>query len=267
MYSYTVGNPNEEIYVKDERVIGGCAIGIILSDNLYFPNIPGDVANANTFDFPVHYELMEGLKKGTVQQVLTTKPSSRVRDALINAGKKLQKQGCRAISSDCGYYANYQNEVAAALDIPVFLSSLLQVPVILRTLKPSQKLAVICARGSTLTEAPALRNVGVNDMSRIVIAGISDAEGTTPPNLRQIQNVFKSRKHMNPRLFEEEMVDIAKRLVSGNEDIGAMLLEGSIFPAFAYGIQKAVRLPIFDFSTLIKWAFSAVVRRPFAGFV
>ncbi len=266
MYSYTVGNPKEEISVGARQAIGGCAIGIVLTDSLHFPNVPGDVANASTFDFPVHYACMKGIP-GSVDEMVTTEPNPIILKGLIEVGKELKRQGCRAISTDCGYYANYQTEVAAELDIPVFLSSLLQAPIILRALKPGQKMGIICARASTLKEAVALKTVGVDDMSRIVIAGISDTEGTTPPNLRQIQNVMQNKEHMNPGLFEDEMVDIAKRLVSNNEDIGAMLLEGSIFPAFAHAIQKEVRLPVFDFSTLIKWVYSAVVRRPFAGYV
>jgi hypothetical protein len=38
-------------------------------------------------------------------------------------------------------------------------------------------------------------------------------------------------------------------------------------PPYAWAIQNAVRLPVFDFITMINWIYDAVVRKPFAGFV
>jgi len=32
-------------------------------------------------------------------------------------------------------------------------------------------------------------------------------------------------------------------------------------------IQNAVRMPAYDFATFIDWIYSAVVRKPFAGYV
>jgi len=71
----------------------------------------------------------------------------------------------------------------------------------------------------------------------------------------------------NASEMEHELVDIARQLVSDNLDIGALLLECANLPPFAWSIQRAVNLPIFDFVTMINWIYDAVVRRPFAGFM
>jgi hypothetical protein len=47
---------------------------------------------------------------------------------IIKAAKKLESLGCRAIIGECGYFAYFQREVATSVKIPVFMSSLLQVP-------------------------------------------------------------------------------------------------------------------------------------------
>ncbi len=260
MYTYTVGYDDEEVSWPEGRMIGGAAIGVIQIGPIRVPMVPGNVGNATTFSFPVLYQRMEGAEgNAIVEMVVSTKPHPQVVEWAIKAGKKLEEQGCRAVVGNCGYFANYLPEVAAALDVPCFLSSLMQVPIILRALKPSQKIGIICASGQALSSAPALKNCGVDDPSRVVVAG---AEHTS-----QMQNVLQNKGHLNNVKFEQELVGIAKEVVSKNPDVGAFLLECTELPPYAWAIQKAVRLPVFDFTTLINWVHSAVVRRPFAGYI
>jgi hypothetical protein len=63
---------------------------------------------------------------------------------------------------------------------------------------------------------------------------------------------------------EDEVVSVAQRLASENSDLGAILLECSLLPPYAAAIQKAVNLPVFDFTHLIKLMHDAVVREPFS---
>ncbi|MCK4785096.1 MAG: aspartate/glutamate racemase family protein [Desulfobacteraceae bacterium] len=256
MYNYTSGYKLEELSIQKGRVIGGLAIGIIVFGEGGVPLVPGNVGNATTFSFPVYYKAIEA---ATAERVVSTKPDPLVLKELIEAGKELERQGCRAITSDCGYFANYLPEVAAALNIPTFLSSLMQVPMIIRALKPSQKVGIICANSDVLRAAPALKNCGINDLSSIVIAGAED--------LPEMQNILQSTGRLNPGKFEQELVGLAKETVNKNPDIGALLLECAEMPTYAWAIQEAVRLPVFDFTTMINWVYSAVVRRPFAGFI
>ena len=106
----------------------GAPIGILLLD-FFAPHVPGDVANHSTYNFPVKYELIEGM---TFDKLLNRDKSAF--DILLQAAKKLQAEGVRGITADCGFFALFQNELAAELDIPVFLSSLLQVPFINSTI-------------------------------------------------------------------------------------------------------------------------------------
>jgi len=257
MYSYTSGYDQEDVFIPKGQVTAGHAIGIIVLGRVWYPLVPGNVANATTFDFPVYYKRLEG---GTIEKVLSTKPDPAFLEETIEAGKELEEQGCRAIIGSCGYFANYLPEVTAALSVPCFLSSLMQIPIISRALKPSQKVGVICGKKRALLSGPALENCGVNDLSTIVIAG---GEEEVP----QILNLDQGTGHLNNAKFEQELVDVAKRMVSENPDIGALLLECSDMPPYAWAIQKAVRLPVFDFTTMINWVYGAVVRRPFAGFI
>jgi hypothetical protein len=52
-------------------------------------------------------------------------------DELKTAAQELVDQGVRAVTGDCGFMALHQQRLARDLDVPVFLSSLLQIPFML----------------------------------------------------------------------------------------------------------------------------------------
>ncbi len=244
--------PDTKVSIGAEQRIQGCAIGIVLLD-LWYPVVPGNVANASTFGFPVMYKILKGT---TVSRIFRADPA--ILDLLLEAGKELEEQGVRAIIGACGYFGNFQKEAAARLNVPVYLSSLLQIPIVRRGLKPNQKVGVICASAPSLTPKLLSQN-GVDDLSDIVITGAQD--------LSEFQQILKTAGSFNSKKIEQQMVGLAKQFVSDNPDIGAILLECSDMPPYAWAIQNAVRLPVFDFITLINWVHSAMVRRPFAGFI
>ena len=57
------------------------------------------------------------------------------------------------------------------------------------------------------------------------------------------------------------------KMVEGNPDLGAMLLECSDLPPYSSDVQRAVNLPVYDFITMIRWVHSAVAQEPYCGFV
>ena len=243
---------NTQISIPKGQAIAGNAIGILVLD-LWYPYLPGNVANASTYNFPVQYKILRG---STIPQILSADPT--LLDLIVEGGRELEKQGARAIVGACGYFGNYQKEAAAILDVPVFLSSVLQIPIIRRGLKPNQKIGVICAVADSLTPK-LLSQCGIDDLSNVVIAGAQD--------LPEFQNILQCTGSFNSHEIEQQLVELAKQLVNDNPDIGAILLECSDMPPYAWAIQNAVRLPVLDFTTLIDWVYNTVVRRPFAGFI
>jgi len=243
---------NTQISIPKGQAIAGNAIGILVLD-LWYPYLPGNVANASTYNFPVQYKILRG---STIPQILSADPT--LLDLIVEGGRELEKQGARAIVGACGYFGNYQKEAAAILDVPVFLSSVLQIPIIRRGLKPNQKVGVICAVADSLTPK-LLSQCGIDDLSNIVIAGAQD--------LPEFQNILQCTGSFNSYEIEQQLVELVKQLVNNNPDMGAILLECSDMPPYAWAIQEAVRLPVFDFTTMINWVYNAVVRRPFAGFM
>jgi hypothetical protein len=246
------GQVDVDITIPAGQHVTGGAIGILVL-TLAYPLLPGNVANASTYDYPVLFKVLEGTD---IPQILGADPS--LLDKVIEGGRELERQGARAVIGACGYFANYQKEAAAALTIPTFLSSLIQIPNMRQSLKPGQKVGVICADRASLTPS-ALSQCGVDDLESLVIVGAQD--------LPEFRNILDGTGHLNSHQLEQELVGLAKQMVSENPDIGAILLECSDMPPYAWAVQNATRLPVFDFITMINWIQGAVVRRPFTGFM
>lgn len=253
MHGYFPGTEQPgELTIPEGQRISGSAIGILIL-KVGYPLVPGSMFNASTFDFPVLFHILEN---SDAAKVLAADPTQEA--LLIEGGRALQRQGVRAIVGSCGYFANYQLNVAAALDEPTFLSSLLQVPLLLRSMKPRQKLGVLCASAPSLRQH-TLRQCGVDDASRLVIYGAEE--------LPEFQNILRKTGRLNSARLQDQLVERAIRLVQENADVGALLLECADMPPYAWAIHNATRLPVFDWTTMVNWVHNAVVRRPFAGFM
>ena len=251
-YMYFPSRLDADVKIPEGRAISGTSVGILVLD-LGYPYLPGNVANASTYNFPVNFKILKG---STIPQILSHDRS--LLDMIIEGGRELEKDGARAVVGACGYFGYYQKEAAAALDVPVFLSSLLQISIIKQTLKPAQKVGVICAMYESLSKE-TLSACGVENTSDLVIVGAQD--------LPEFKNILNCTCHYNPAQLERELAELASKLTTDNPEVGAILLECSDMPPFSWAIQNATGLPVFDFITMINWIHSAVVQHPYHGFM
>jgi aspartate/glutamate racemase len=230
----------------------GYTIGMLCAD-WNIPFVPGDLNNATTFDFPVRYLAVEGASGA---QLLTG--DARVYDELfIAAAKQLEAEGVRAITGNCGYMAAYQDVIAAAVSVPVFLSSLLQVPLLLRMLRPDQRLAVLVANGGGISEG-ILSGAGITDPARLHIWGLDDKPHWNEVILREVGSLDEDR-------IRSEVVEAAVEAVEADPTVGAILLECSDLPPYARSIHEATGLPVFDWAGFIRYVHDAVAPRSYSG--
>jgi hypothetical protein len=244
--------PEDRMIMPKGQVIAGYAIGIIHLD-VWYPLLPGNVVNATTFNFPVRYKLLAG---GTQDRVHSADPS--IVDSIIKTGLDLEQEGVRAIAGACGYLGNFQHEVSSALNVPVFLSSLLQVPMIYHALKPGKRIGILCADGPAITPH-LLKECGVMPDMPLAVLGLE--------NQPEFSNITYSKGEFSFAQIQQEVVDGARKLVDEYKDIGAILLECSDMPPFAWAVQEAVKLPVFDFITMINWIHQGVTQRPYHGII
>jgi hypothetical protein len=238
---------------RKEQVSSGEAIGILLLDTAV-PFIPGDVANATTYDFPVRFKKVDGF---SVARAIGKDPS--VYDALKTAAEDLVAQGVRAVTGDCGFMALHQARLADELGVPVFLSSLLQIPFMLNILGKTAKVGVITADSRSL-DADLLAAAGVRSPDRLVIEGLEDRK-------EFFRFAIAENGMLDAAEVEAEVIATGRHIVARDDAVRALLLECSLLPPYAAALQEMVQMPVFDYITMINHVFSAVIQRPYRGYL
>jgi len=246
---------------KDHRCYG-MGLGIIILDDVY-PGFPGDVRNASAFPFPIQYEIAEGVD---IWALVHEKDKSPCREPILRAAKKLEKMGCRAIAAECGYFAYFQKDVAAHVDVPVFMSSLLQVSWAQQVIGPAKVVGLLAARSKQLTNAH-LEAVGIRLGSNYVIAGAED-DG----RCAEFEHLWYAPKRPDPPgayydKAKKEFVAVAVEFYEAHPNMGAMMLECTGMQPFARAIQREIDIPIFSWGTLLDYAYSVAVHRDYYGHV
>lgn len=228
----------------------GSAIGILMLDSK-MPRIPGDIGNATTFRFPVMYKIIEGASS---QRVIDKADDSLI-EPFVKGARELAAAGCKAICTSCGFLAMFQRELAAAVEVPVFTSSLIQAGMVYSMLTPEQKVGVLTAKKEFLG-ARHFDSVGIGHVP-LVVEGID--------NSCFIKAFDAGADCYDERLFEEEMAEASRRLVKRDGEIGAVVLECTNMPPFAHIVQRETGLAVFDIVTLVNYVYEAVVKRRYEG--
>jgi hypothetical protein len=216
----------------------GWAVGILQLD-CSLPFIPGDVDNASTYRYPVIYRAIPGLSTASC-----LRGAPEMTEAVVQAARDFEIQGVRVISSDCGFMLQFQEAVREAVRIPVAMSPLLQLPLIASSLARGRPIGIITADSGNLTAAFLERAGLVTPGHPLVIRGLQDQ-----PEFRSA--VFDEKGTLDAAQVELEVVGVACDMVRGHPALGAILLECSMLPPYAWAIQQAVGLPVFDFLTMI----------------
>ena len=122
---------------------------------------------------------------------------------------------------------------------------------IMLTMQNSEKLAVLCYNADKLTKELFFScGVSENFYSRCIIRGVSKEN--------EFSNIVKDQGHYNISKARAELVSISEDIISENKDVGAFLIECTDMPAHAAAIQKAVNLPVFDPTIMLKFLHGVV---------
>ena len=229
----------------------GQKIGILMLDT-HFPRVPGDIGNATSFPFPVAYRVVKEANAETV--VLKQDPA--LIKPFIDAAKELQAEGCKCIVTSCGFMAIFHKEIAEALDVPVISSSLLQAK-LASNMVAGKKIGIITAKASSLGEKH-FNGVGIADVNKVVYGMEGTDFGST---------FFNAADYMDLDKAEKDMVSVAKRMLSENPDVAAIVLECTNMPPFSHALREATGLPVFDIIGLVRYVHDAIAAAPFQGYM
>lgn len=240
-------------HVKPGQLSYGEAIGILLLEN-YVPYVPGDVANASTYRYPVRFQRVPGF---TVKRIMAH--DMTVVEELIAAAVSLQAEGVRAITGDCGFMALYQDRIASNVEVPVFLSSLAQIPFMRTLLKPGGQIGIVTANSKSLDDT-VFKGIGIKPGEDLVVKGLEDSTSF-------YGSVFEENGSIDTEKVEAEVVAAARQLIDTHPNITLLLLECSLLPPYSAAVHAATGLPVFDYITMIDYVYSAVVKQKFSGFM
>ena len=227
----------------------GELIGILLLDT-NTPFIQGDVGNATTYAYPVRYRRIDGL---TPDRIFAHDQSFT--QAMIDGARELEQEGVKAITGDCGFMAIYQQAVQEAVTVPVFLSSLLQIPFILSILHPRSKVGVITAHSGSLSPE-VLSTLGICGQDRLAIAGLEHTRSFR-------KAAIEDEGSLDSEAVQQEVVHTALDLQKKRPDLGGLLLECSMLPPYAQAVQRATNLPVFDYLTMIDHVAASLTKKRF----
>lgn len=234
------------------QIANGYTIGMLCAQ-WNIPFVPGDLNHAATFDFPMRYVEVDGL----IGADILRGDGETFTDLVVTAAQRLESEGVRAITANCGFMAVFQEAVAAAVDVPVFLSSLLQLDMVVRMVGRHRRVGVLTANAAALTPA-LLDGVGFTRTDRIVVQGL---EGF--PHFREV--ILDEVGVMEPARFADEVVAGARLMQDTSPDIGAILTECSDLPGYSAAIREATGLPVYDWASFIDYVQRAVVPRRYSG--
>jgi len=127
----------------------GQQIGVLMLDTI-FPRPAGDIGNALSYDFPVRYKTVKGAH---ATRIMGKNPDPKLIEPFIEAARELEAEGVRAITTSCGFLGPFQKDIAAAVNIPVFTSSLMQAPIIHAMLPLGKVIGVFTERAHHMNDA------------------------------------------------------------------------------------------------------------------
>jgi len=229
----------------------GITIGVLCLETS-FTKIPGHIRNPSTFDFPVRYQVVPG---ATPERVVS-QADPRLLDPFIAAARELEAAGVAAITGACGFLVLFQQQLADAVGIPLYASSLIQLPIVHRMLRSDRTVGLLVARKRSLTSRH-LAAIGAESIP-VCVAGMDDQ-----PEFREVMLEGRRVELDADRLGREVMTEV-DQLARDHPEMGALVIECTDLVPFAHTIQARLGLPVFDIVTLTQMVHRSLTRRPFA---
>jgi len=199
--------------------------------------LPGSYHNPATFPYPVVHRHVPGARVDVV-----TGGDKDILGAYIASAQAMEREGCRAIATSCGYTSHFQAQLSAAVKVPVATSSLLLVPFVERMLPPGAKIALLTFDATRFNEGLA-NGVGWSlKTSRVIVAGV---EGTESWN-----EMRKPQPGITHAMLARDVMMAARRVLDAHTDVRAIIFECAVFPIVADHVRAATGLPVFDYVSM-----------------
>ena len=226
--------------IRGGRTFYGQDIGILMMDTK-FPRIPGDPGNAATFDFPVCYKVVRDVFQG---DRIPRDADEILLKAFCKAARELEKDGCRAITTCCGFLAGFQRELADAVDIPVFTTTLTLIPMIASMIGRKKQIGIFSERAQFMTDSLFEKSGWSSRDYNICVSDL-------PEQSEFNELIIYNHESGDPDKIRESIRQMTKEHMEKYPDTGAIVLECQNFAPFGDVIAKESGVPVFGLNQLI----------------
>lgn len=191
--------------------------------------------NPLSFEYRVIYRVVKGF---TFEMLLSGKITKPVEKDFIAGVKWLEQQGATGITGDCGYMFLFQSLARTHASVPVFMSSLCQLPLIEMAVESPGKVLILTSCGANFDK---IKHV-LPQSERTVVVGCEDVPGFDA--IAKCKKVEESE--IVPRVLE-----LAQQAIAANDTIKAILIECTQLPCISDLLRDELQLPVFDIITCL----------------
>lgn len=203
-------------------------LGLLVLDTR-FPRLPGDAGRPDSYRMPVRVHVVQGASP----QRVVREGDPALLQPFIAAAQALAAEGARAITTSCGFLLRWQDELQAAVGVPVWTSSLLLLPGL-------QRPGVVTADAAALASLPGL--AGLQD---VPMAGLA-------PGCHLQQVLLDNLPDLDAGMAERDVVQAAETLLRAHPDLTDLVLECTNLPPYADAMQRATGRPVHHLLTLVQ---------------
>ncbi|KAK3235754.1 hypothetical protein CYMTET_54067 [Cymbomonas tetramitiformis] len=254
------GAPSAQWYQEfsagaDNPDLGPVAIGVLRLD-YHYPPLGGDIDSQDSYGYQVVFKQVDGL---TFEMAQAGKMSKVVEKNMKGAIKVLEEKDVVGITGDCGFMMAYQVFVRQQTDLPVFMSSMMQAPMLIAAFEKEAKFAILTANSKSLEPnlEMLLEECGMHvDSDRFVVVGLQDVPGF---------DAVANGEAVDPKVVQPGIVRVMRSLCKKLLTLEGIILECTELPAYADAIRAETGLPVFDAITLVDFFHSAVSDNPRYG--
>jgi hypothetical protein len=197
-------------------------IGLLVLDTR-FPRLAGDAGRADSYPMPVRTRTVQGASP----QRVVREGDVRLLQPFIEAARALVGEGAVAITTSCGFLYRWQAALQAALPVPVWTSSLLKLPELVRP-------GVITVDAEAL--APLLPGVPMQGLA---------------PGCHLQRVLLDNLPTLDADAARADAVAAARALVERHPDLTDLVLECTNLPPNAEAIRHATGLPVHHLISLV----------------
>jgi hypothetical protein len=209
-------------------------LGIVMLDTR-FPRPIGDAGNPASWPVPVQALVVEGAWPERVVRSAAGLRDADVTPAFLSAVRQLAAQGASAITTSCGFLVLLQQELQAAVPVPVVTSSLLQLAALLEREAAVGVLTISAQRLGT--EHLLAAGVPAARLGDVVVQGVA-------PDGEFASAILGNRAAMDMERAAADVVAAAVALHARAPAVTTVVLECTNMPPYAERIRQATGLRV-----------------------